>query len=134
MMLTALVPIIQQRITLYVQEDDFLPAIDYDITWSLLIIVGMFYTLGSLAFVRAFEELPKVPLLHNYYHFQTDELLGAWLFLLGTSPSVPYMFVFFSLNPSVLYMTGLVLAILMVFACFLFVLVCYPTDRIKVMY
>lgn len=131
MVLTAIVPIIQQSVTLYQQEDDFLPAIDYDITWSLLISVGIFYTLGSLAFVRAFEEPPKLPLLHNYYHFQTDELLGAWLFLIGTSPSVPYMFVFFSLSPSILYMTGLILAGVMVFALMLFVLVCYPSDRVK---
>lgn len=54
-------------------------------------------------FVRAFEEPPVRPLLYNYKHFQTDELVAAWLFLAGTVPSVPYMLVYFVVSPSTGY-------------------------------
>ena len=37
-------------------------------------------------------------------HFRTDELLGAWLFLFGTVPAVPYTLVFFLIDPSFTYL------------------------------
>ena len=96
----ALVPLIQEYESFYRQHDDLLPSVDFKITWSLLVISGIAFTAGSLAFVRAFEEPPKQPLFHFYRHLQTDELLGAWLFLLGTVPGVPYTLVYFSLDCS----------------------------------
>lgn len=39
-------------------------------------ISGVFYTIGSLAFVRAVNEPPLKPLFPSLIHFQTDELLG----------------------------------------------------------
>lgn len=146
-MIIAIVPLAQRYITSYNQTDDALPRIDHDITWALLIICGFFYTVGkcclgcpisfvnerdvsgSYAFVRAFEEPPKLPLLHQYKHFQTDELLGAWLFLFGTIPAVPYSLVYFSLYPGVTYMALLVMALVCVLGCVLFVIACYPSDR-----
>lgn len=68
---------------------DTLPQLDFKLTWALLIFSGFFFTLGSIAFVRAFEEPPKRPIFYWYKHCQTDELLGAWLFLVGTIPAVP---------------------------------------------
>ena len=82
----SLIPLIQDYESFYHQHDDLLPMVDFKITWSLLVFSGVAFTIGSLAFVRAFEEPPKQPLLHNFRHFQTDELLGAWFFLLGTVP------------------------------------------------
>jgi hypothetical protein len=73
--------------------DDKLPTVDYDLTWAILVFSGVLFTVGSLLFVRAFEEPPVRPLLYYYKHFQTDELLAAWFFLAGTVPSVPYFMV-----------------------------------------
>eukprot|EP01031_Cornospumella_fuschlensis_P043243 gene43243-52856_t len=69
-------------------EDDALPSADFDITWALIIVSGVFFTFGSLAFVRAFEEPPQQALFYWNKHFQTDELLGAWFFLFGTIPAI----------------------------------------------
>lgn len=128
--LFAFYPIIQVHVTGDRQNDDILPATDFDITWALLIISGTFFTLGSLAFVRAFEEPPKQPLFHYYKHFQTDELLGAWLFLFGTIPAVPYMGVFFLLSPSAFYFFSMLGAFVFVLGSYLFVVSCYPSDKV----
>lgn len=128
-MVIAIVPIVQNYYQLYPQHDDALPRLDHDATWSLLIVCGFFYTVGSWAFVRAFEEPPKLPLFHFNKHFQTDELLGAWLFLVGTLPSVPYALVYFSIHPTFPYMVLILLACTGVLACVLFVLACYPNPN-----
>jgi hypothetical protein len=52
---------------------------------------------------RAFEEPPRRALLYWNKHFRTDELLGAWLFLFGTVPAVPYALVYFIIDPSFTY-------------------------------
>ena len=52
---------------------------------------------------RAFEEPPRRALLYWNKHFRTDELLGAWLFLFGTMPAVPYALVYFIIDPSFTY-------------------------------
>jgi len=126
---TAVVPLIQQYLTFYHQHDDALPRIDFELTWALLIVSGIFYTLGSYAFVRAFEEPPQQPLFYYFKHLQTDELLGAWLFLLGTAPAIPYSLVYFSINPSFTYFAMLIAAIVFTLGCVLFVLACYPNER-----
>lgn len=74
-MLFSIYPLVQKYTYAYSQHDDSMPATDFDITWAMLIICGFFFTLGSVAFVRAFEEPPKEPLFKNFKHFQTDELL-----------------------------------------------------------
>jgi hypothetical protein len=111
-----------------------LPATDYDVTWTMLILSGVFFTAGSLAFVRAFEEPPKQPLFYYNKHFQTDELLGAWFFLFGTLPAVPYCIVFFLLAPSFFYFASLIAAIVFVLGCVLFVLSCYPNEKVFLFY
>lgn len=128
----SLIPLIQDFESFYRQHDDFLPALDFQLTWSLLVFSGIVYGLGSLAFVRAFEEPPKTPLFHKFKHLQTDELLGAWLFLIGTVPAVPYTLVYFSVRPSATYFFGMIASVLLVAATFLFVRACYPTRTGKV--
>lgn len=48
----AIIPLVQQYESFYKSHDDLLPAVDFKITWSLLIFSGFFFTLGSFAFVR----------------------------------------------------------------------------------
>ena len=129
--LFAVYPLVQKYIGLYHQHDDLMPATDYDVTWALLIISGIFFTLGSIAFVHAFEEPPKKAFFAEFKHAQTDELLGAWLFLLGTMPAVPYMLVFFSISPSAFYFFGLIAAVVFVLGSGLFVVSCYPNDKVS---
>lgn len=57
--------------------------------YLLMIWLGLMYTLGSYAFLRSVEYPVPPPLFKNFYHFQTDELLGMWLFFWGTVSTVP---------------------------------------------
>lgn len=132
--LSSIYPLVTKYVYGYEQEDDMLPSTNYDISWILLVISGIFFILGSLAFVRAFEEPPQRALFHDYKHFQTDELLGAWLFLFGTCPAIPYILVFFMIEPSAIYFFALILAIFSVLASYCFVLGCYPTEKKRVDY
>jgi hypothetical protein len=129
--LCAIYPIYTKEAQHNQHNDDFLPATDFDLTWALVIISGVFFTFGSLAFVRAFSEPPQEPLLKDYKHFQTDELLGAWFFLLGTFPAIPYMLIFFLIQPNAFYFFSLIAAIVFVLASYLFVAACYPSDKVR---
>lgn len=64
--LFAIYPLVNNQIGLYHQEDDLLPATDYDITWAMLIISGTFFTFGSLAFVHAFEVSTEQAVIEMY--------------------------------------------------------------------
>ena len=93
--------------------------------------MGLFFTLGSLAFVRAFEE-PPLPPMFKYKHLGTDELVAAWLFLFGTIPALPYSAMWFINYPSeVLYIGYLAASGTFVFCTYLFVLACYPSDKVS---
>jgi hypothetical protein len=70
-----------------------LPILEDAFALGLMVISGLFFTLGSLAFVRALEEPPLKPMFTNY-HLCTDELVAAWLFLLATLPYVPFIAVY----------------------------------------
>ena len=108
-----------------------LPLLQDAVTFGLLIASGFFFTLGSLAFVRATEEPVLEPLFsHISIHMATDELLAAWLFLFATIPFVPFMAVYVYYNPSVLLYWGcLITAVIFVLGTYFFVLACYPSDR-----
>lgn len=99
-------------------------------TFILLIISGLFYTLGSWAFVRATEEPALRPLFENWDHFCTDELLAAWLFLFGTLPFPAFIGIYVYYNADMLVYWGCFLgSLLFVIATYFFVLACYPSDE-----
>lgn len=106
-----------------------LPALGDLATWVLLLISGFFVTLGSLAFLRAFSD-PPLPPLFSWKHVATDELLAAWLLLIGTLPGVPYAAIWLIYYPSnVLNLAFLVASCLFSFTSYLFVLSCYPNEK-----
>ena len=108
-----------------------LPILEDAAAFGLLIASGVFFTLGSYAFLRATEEPPLPPMLSRFsVHMATDELLAAWLFLFATIPFVPFMVVYVYYNTDVLLYWGcLISAIIFVIATYFFVLACYPSDR-----
>ena len=103
----------------------------YRATWVLVLLSGVFFTLGSLLFVRAVHEPSLAPCFPNWYHLQSDELLGSWMFCLGVVPLLPYCFIFLveasSFNSKVLYLGCLIMAGLLLIASFLFARACYPS-------
>ena len=115
-------------------EDDDGTGLDnftFRASWILVIFMGIFFTLGSLAFVRATHFDPPMKPLFTWYHLSTDELLASWLFFLGTIPAIPYVLLFLRYAGHVYTKIILVIALLMsflfVYAVLLFVFSCYPT-------
>jgi hypothetical protein len=128
-MIIPVVPLVDLFYPFWPSKSD-LPILSNASTFGLLIASGFFFTLGSLAFVRATEDPPLKPLFANVSrHLETDELLAAWLFLLATIPFPSFMAVYVHYYPHVLVYWGSLLAsLLFVVATYLFVLTCYPTE------
>lgn len=73
------------------------------------------------------------PLFASWYHLQSDELLGSWLFLLATLPIIPYSLIYIAASgDDLVYLGALVVAVLLVVGSYLFVRACYPTENHKV--
>ena len=102
----------------------------YRLTWFLLTISGALLTFGSLAFVRAVNEPPMKPLFPCWIHTASDELLGSWLFFWGTLPAIPYSCCFLFWIHNYWYLGMLIISIISVLASYLFVLSCYPADKV----
>ena len=128
-MASAVLPLIQQYETFYKQHDDLLPSVDFTLTWSLLIFSGFWFTVGSWAFVRAFEEPPRKAIFSTFRHLRTDELLGAWCFMLGTAPAVPYTLVYFLIDPTFTFLGALAGSGVFVLGSVVFVMASYPTNQ-----
>ena len=62
-------------------DDSILSRYHYRSNWILIIISGIFFTLGSMAFLRAVHETPPMKPLFSYWKLkcvQSDELLGMF--------------------------------------------------------
>lgn len=128
--IVSIFPLLSQYIVFFQGTDTTLPMLEFPSTWGLLIVSCVFFTLGSLAFVRAFEDPPLKPLFRSFRHCATDELLGAWLYLLGTIPAVPYSTVFIFHDPNqLIYWGALVASIGFVVCTSIFVVVSYPSAK-----
>lgn len=103
----------------------------YRVTWVMLSVSGVLYLLGSLAFVRAVNEPPMQPLFPCSVHTATDELLGSWLFLFGTVPSIPYAVCYLYWYNNAWYLGMLAVAIIGTLGGYLFVLSCYPSEKAR---
>ena len=128
----AVVPLCHEYLPFIDETGTTLPMLEFPSTWGLLIMSGIFFTLGSLAFVRAFEYPPLDPVFKGTKHLATDELLGAWLYLLGTIPAVPYSVVFIAHDPKqAIYWSALFASIGFVICTSFFVVVCYPAAKVS---
>ena len=103
----------------------------YRATWFLVLVSGLMFTLGSLAFVRAMHDPPIAPWLPGWHHLQNDELIGSWFFLLGVLPLPPYCLIFLVEAESralrLLYLAGVFFSALVMVGAYLFVRSCYPS-------
>lgn len=117
----------------YLGEDDsFLDTFRYRASWVLMTISGAFFVLGSFAFVRATHEDPPMKPLFTWYHVQSDELLGSWLFFWGTVPVIPYILLYLAQSHGkFMYWIALFIACIFVFATLLFVRACYPNESVS---
>ena len=111
-----------------VPPETTLESFGQSVTWILLIIVGIFSTIASFVMVRAFEEPIPEPLLKDWKHFCTDELLAAWCFLFSVIPAFPFSFVFIAKEPDVgINWAMLFGSILLIGSSSWFVYVAYPS-------
>ena len=110
-------------------DDSILSDYQYRASWVLMTISGIFCTLGSIAFMRAVHEDPPMKPLFSWYHVQSDELLGSWLFLFATLPIIPYSLIYTSASgDSLVYLGALAVSIILVIGTYLFVRACYPNE------
>jgi hypothetical protein len=116
-------------------DDSTLTRFHYRGSWVLMIISALFFTLGSLAFVRAVHQDPPMKPLFKWYHLSSDELLGSWLFFIACIPFVPYALIYLSeADPphKPMYTGALVAVVCVLIGSFLFVLSCYPTAAVSI--
>jgi len=133
MVITCSVVIRNKETPLMNDDDSTLPYSVFQASWVLMLLSSVCSLLGSLAFVRAFnEDPPMAPLFPNYYHLQSDELLGSWFFFLCCVPTVPYVFIYvIQYNYGYLYLIMFAFAIIACLGALLFVRSCYPVDNPK---
>lgn len=111
-----------------VPESTSLPVFGQSATWILLILSSFFYTVGTYIMLRAFEDPPKPPLLPNWRHFGSDELLSSWIFLVAALPALPYA-LFYLQDPNLATNWALVFgAIFLITVSVYFVYCCYPSQ------
>eukprot|EP01038_Epipyxis_sp_PR26KG_P006436 gene6436-8856_t len=105
----------------------YLNVIENTAAYALLVFMGVFYTIGSWAFLRAVEEPEREPLF-TWYHFSNDELFAMWMFTIGTVPSIPCMGLYVYYNPeNADFQLAFALCIIFSVACFILTLACYPS-------
>lgn len=111
----------------------------YDWSWIMMMISGVFFTFGSIAFLRAVNDPPMRPAFADHpvlgYHFGTDELLGSWNFVFACVPFVPYAIIYLNSDPGDPIMIGMVLcAVFAVIGSTIFLINCYPSADVSSSY
>lgn len=111
------------------KDDTILSLQFYRVSWLLMIICAIFSILGSMAFIRAVHTDPPMrPLFPEYYHIQSDELLGSWLFLLAVVPMIPYTLLYIISSYNFMYVVTLPIVLFILLGSYLFVRACYPSS------
>lgn len=115
-------------------DDSILSAYWFDVAWSLLLLAGVLFTVGSLVFVRAVHQDPPMkPLLPGYYHVHSDELLGSWLFLLATLPLLPYVVIYLvESHGAYVYILELFGVLGVIYVTYLLLRASYPMENPQV--
>ena len=127
--LSAIIPLIP-LISLYVgwwpDPSTYLPRDIHVTAYVLLIICGVFFTVGSYAFLRAVHpKLKEVPLFNSKLKTQkemtfvrrqcmTDELFGMWNFFWGMATAIPIMcfYVWYTKDTGESYFKGALLLVI----------------------
>jgi len=123
--------IVGNRYTYVIGSDDsVLTKAEYVTTWLLIAFCGIFYTLGSLGFVRAMSDPPMAPMF-TWYHMSTDELFASWMFFVGSFLLLPYMFVWLSALGDKMIIFIIFLLVLVLIGQYWWVWNCYPHDESK---
>lgn len=132
MVITCLLVIWNKLSIIFGDDDSVLSDEAFLASWILMLLSGIFSTLGSLAFVRAFHEDPPMAPLFSSYHLQSDELLASWLFFLATIPFIPYSLLFLATDhyQSLLFLFAFAFALVASAGALLFVRACYPSDKV----
>lgn len=108
-----------------------LPLPAHVAAYGMLIVSGIFFTIGSYGLLRAFKE-PPLPPLFTWYHFSNDELFAFWMFFVGTVISVPIMIVYLAYNDhNGEFLLALIICIIVSILTLLFVIACYPSEGNK---
>ena len=105
--------------------------VEYEVhtmTSALLIVCGLFYTIGSYALKRAAHIPPQSLLMPCFHHTSTDELLGSWCFFVGTFVTLPICMCVVVRRPAAYFLlVGASVIFLACIICAVFCHSCYPS-------
>ena len=110
-------------------DDSALPPLDYRIAWGMALASSVFFTVGSLAFVRACNE-PPLPPLFGLSCGNSDESFGLWFFIMSVFPAIPYCFVYLAVKRSELYFICMIIAIAIIIAGVVFMKCIYRPRKV----
>lgn len=91
--------------------------------------LGLFFTIGSIAFVRVTNEPPLQP-IPSCSCLTSDELFGTWFFFMAVFPAVPYCFIYLAVSRSILYFICLIIAISLTIILFIFIKINYSGNEV----
>lgn len=109
-------------------DDSVLPHNLFQLAWGLCLLSSVFFTIGSLIFIRACND-PPLPPIWKVNVFPTDELFGMWLMVIAVFPAVPYCFIYLSVSHSGVYFVGFIVAICLLGGLFIIIYTLYPKRR-----
>ena len=126
-MVIPIIPLVALYEELWENHEAFYPK-KYTAVYTLLVVIGIFYTIGSYFFLRVFKEPAVPPLLPcSAMMFSTDEILGAWMFFIGTAPSIPIVSLYVYEEPhSSTFILALAISVFATFSMGLFVYLTIP--------
>ena len=110
-------------------DDSALPPLDYRIAWGMALASSVFFTVGSLAFVRACNE-PSLPPLFGLTCGNSDESFGLWFFIMSVFPAIPYCFVYLAVKRSEFYFICMIIAIAIIVAGVIFMKCIYRPRKV----
>lgn len=110
-------------------DDSALPPLDYRIAWGMALASSVFFTVGSLAFVRACNEPPLPPLCWLACG-NSDESFGLWFFIMSVFPAIPYCFVYLAVKRSELYFICMLIAIAIIVTGIIFMKCVYRPRKV----
>jgi hypothetical protein len=104
-----------------------LPVAERTGVYSLLVLLGILYTVGSYAFLCSVETPRPAALFAGWHHLGNDEQFGMWCIFWGTVPCIPIMALYVAFNRTwVLYWFALAMSTFFTVLIAYAVYVCYP--------
>jgi hypothetical protein len=124
-----LVVLVNDYYTYLGQDDSVLPSGSYRIAWGLCLASSVFFTVGSVPFIRACNS-PPLPVHYSLPCMKSHEIYGLWFMLMAVFPVVPYCFVYLAVASESLYLYAMIAALVVIFVMFAVLICVYRSPEV----